>query len=148
MVIYFCITIIANIAAAIVFHKSISITGLSIIPLLLIAVMIFQALVFKKERVENGFQSAYGSNLKTNEENSMFRCASTFLFATIPWMIPFILFFPPFAKVLSVLVYIVGLVGGLLLYRIKNKGSIMNRMDAEETERREQEKREQLGQWK
>ena len=148
MIIYYCITIIANIVAAIVFHKSINITALSAMPLFLIALMIFQAHIFKNEKVENGFRTAYGSNLTADEENKMLDSGSSFLFATIPWMIPFVLFFPSIVKVLSILVYIIGLVGGLMLYRIKNKGRIINRMDAEEKERREQEKKEQLGRWK
>ena len=148
MIIYYCITIIANIVAAIVFYKNINVTVLSVIPLFLIALMIFQALLFKNEKVENGFRTAYGSNLTADEENKMLDSGSSFLLATIPWMIPFILFFPSIVKVISILVYIVGLVGGLILYRIKNKGRIVNRMAAEEKERQEQEKKEQLGRWK
>lgn len=148
MIIYYCITIIANIVAAIVFYKNINVTVLSVMPLLLIALMIFQALLFKNEKVENGFRTAYGSNLTADEENKMLDSGSSFLLATIPWMIPFILFFPSIVKVLSILVYFLGLVGGLILYRIKNKGKIVNRIDAEEKERQEQEKKEQLGRWK
>ncbi len=148
MIIYYCITIIANIVAAIVFYKNINVTVLSVMPLFLIALMIFQALLFKNEKVENGFRTAYGSNLTADEENKMLDSGSSFLLVTIPWMIPFILFFPSIVKVISILVYIVGLVGGLILYRIKNKGKIVNRMDAEEKERQEQEKKEQLGRWK
>ena len=148
MIIYYCITIIANIVAAIVFYKNINVTVLSVMPLLLIALMIFQALLFKNEKVENGFRTAYGSNLTADEENKMLDSGSSFLLATIPWMIPFVLFFPSIVKVLSILVYFIGLVGGLILYRIKNKGKIVNRINAEEKERREQERKEQLGQWK
>ena len=148
MIIYYCITIIANIVAAIVFYKNINVTVLSVMPLFLIALMIFQALLFKNEKVENGFRTTYGSNLTADEENKMLDSGSSFLLATIPWMIPFILFFPSIVKVISILVYIVGLVGGLILYRIKNKDRIVNRMDAEEKERQEQEKKEQLGRWK
>lgn len=148
MIIYYCITIIANIVAAIVFYKNINVTVLSVMPLLLNALMIFQALLFKNEKVENGFRTAYGSNLTADEENKMPDSGSSFLLATIPWMIPFILFFPSIVKVLSILAYFVGLVGGLILYRIKNKGKIVNRIDAEEKERQEQEKKEQLGRWK
>ena len=148
MIIYYCITIIANIVAAIIFHKSINITVLSAMPLFLIALMISQAHIFKNAKVENGFRTAYGSNLTADEENKLLRSGSSFLCATIPWMIPFILFFPSFVKVLSFLVYIVGLIGGLILYRIKNQEKIMNRMNAEVIERQEQEKKEQLGKWK
>ena len=148
MIIYYYITIISNIVASIVFHKSINVTGLSVMPLFLIALMIFQALIFKNEKVENGFRTAYGSNLTADEENKLLSSGSSFLFATIPWMIPFVLFFPAIVKVLSILVYIIGLVGGLILYRVKNKGKTVNRIDAEEKERQEQEKKEQLGKWK
>ena len=148
MVIYYCITILANIAAIPIFFEYINISTLSIVPLFLIALMIFQALLFKNEKVENGFRTAYGSNLTADEENKMLDSGSTFLFATIPWMIPFVLFFPAIVKVFSILVYIIGLVGGLILYRIKNKGKIVNRINAEEKERQEQEKKEQLGKWK
>ena len=148
MIIYYCITIIANIAAIFVFHKSININGLSIVPTFLIVLMVFQGLIFKNEKVENGFRTAYGSNHTTDEENKLLSSGSTFLFATIPWMIPFVLFFPAIVKVLSILVYIIGLVGGLILYRIKNKGKIVNRINAEEKERQEQEKKEQLGKWR
>ena len=148
MIIYYCITILANIAAIFIFHKNINISALSIIPLILIALMIFQAYFFKKEKVENVFRTTYRSNLTDNEENNMLNSASTFLLATIPWMIPFIFFFPSFVKILSVLVYIVGLIGGLILYRIKNKGKIIDRIDVEEKERQEQQKKEELGKWK
>ena len=148
MIIYYCIAILANIAAIPIFFEYINISALSIVPLFLIALMIFQAILFKNEKVENGFRTAYGSNLTADEENKLLSSGSSFLFATIPWMIPFVLFFPAIVKVLSILVYIIGLVGGLILYRIKNKGKIVNRIDAEEKERQEQEKREQLGKWK
>ena len=141
MVIYYCISILANVAAIPIFYKYINISALSIVPLLLIALMIFQALLFKNEKVENGFRTAYSSNLTADEENKLLSSGSSFLFATIPWMIPFVLFFPAIVKVLSILVYIIGLVGGLILYRIKNKGKIVNRINAEEKERQEQEKK-------
>ena len=143
MIVYYSITILANIIAIFIFHKNINISALSIIPLILITLMIFQAYFFKKEKVENGFRTTYGSNLTNDEENNMLNSTSTFLLATIPWMIPFIFFFPSFVKVLSVLAYIVGLIGGLILYRIKNKGKIVDRIDVEEKERQEE-----LGKWK
>ena len=148
MIVYYSITILANIIAIFIFHKNINISALSIIPLILITLMIFQAYFFKKEKVENGFRTTYRSNLTNDEENNMLNSASTFLLATIPWMIPFIFFFSSFVKILSVLIYIVGLIGGFVIYRIKNKEKITNRMNAEEIERQEQEKKEQLGKWK
>ena len=148
MIIYYCIAIIANVVAIIAFYKNINITGLSIVPIFLIALMIFQALMFKHEKVENGFRTKYGSNLTADEENAMQSVGSKFLYATIPWMIPFIVFFSSPIKLISVLVYIIGFVGGSILYVLKNKNKITDRMSAEEKERQEQEKKEQLGKWK
>lgn len=148
MLIYYCITIIANVIAIIAFYKNINITGLSIVPIFLIALMIFQALMFKHEKVENGFRTKYGSNLTADEENAMQSVGSKFLYATIPWMIPFIVFFSSPIKLISVLVYIIGFIGGSVLYVLKNKNKITDRMSAEEKERQEQEKKEQLGKWK
>jgi len=149
MLIYNCITIAANIIAAIVFYQSINITWLSALPLFLIALMIFQALIFKNEKAEHGsLTTAYGSNLTPNEENEMLSRGSDFLFATIPWMIPFVIFFPSPVKMLSILVYVIGLVGGSVLYKLKNRSAIIARMNAEKEERREQEKKEELGKWK
>ena len=93
MIVYYSITILANIIAIFIFHKNINISALSIIPLILITLMIFQAYFFKKEKVENGFRTTYRSNLTNDEENNMLNSASTFLLATIPWMITFIFFF-------------------------------------------------------
>jgi len=148
MVIYYLITILVNIAAIFIFFKHINISALSILPLFLIALMIFQAVLFKNEKVENGFRTAYGSNLIVEEENKLLSISSSFLLATIPWMIPFVLFFRSPVKVLSALIYIISLIGGFSLFRIKNKDKIMNRIRVEEKERQEQEKKEQLGTWK
>lgn len=120
MVVYYCLTIVANIAALIVFYKNINITALSIMPIIFIVLAVFQASYFKNEKVENGFRTAYGSHLNAEEENKMFGSTSVFLFATIPWMIPFVFFFPSFVKAISIFVYIIGLVGGPVTYRIKN----------------------------
>lgn len=148
MVVYYCITIIANIIAVIIFHKNINISAMSVMPAFLIALMIFQGMIFKREKVENGFRTKYGGDLTADEENSMFSVGSRFLFATIPWMIPFVIFFSSFIKALSIIVYFVGLCGGLFIYRIKNKSKIKSRMNKESAEKQNQEKKEELGEWK
>lgn len=148
MVIYYCITILANIAAIPIFYEYINISALSIVPLFLIALMIFQALLFKTEKAENGFRTNYAGKLTYAEENGMNLSISKFLPATIPWIIPFVIFFPSVVKVLSIFVYVIGFGGGAVLYKLKNKDKITSRMQAEENERREQEKKEELGKWK
>ena len=145
MWIYYCITALANIISVIAFYKSINITVLSVLPLALIALMIFQAILLKGEKAENGFETAYTSNLTADEQNMMSNIGSAFLLATIPFMIPFIIFFSSPVKIISIIVYIVGLLGGGVIYRLKNNGEIKKRLEAEDQERREQEKKEQFG---
>ena len=63
-------------------------------------------------------------------------------------MIPFVIFFPSAVKLFSVLVYFLGLIGGLILYRLRNKVRIGERMKSEDRERDEQERKEEFGKWK
>ena len=148
MLIYYIVATLVNIIAIVAFHKSIQIEILSILPLVFIALMLFQAALFKKEKIENGFRTAYGSPFTAEEENGMIDSAATALYAAIPLMIPLIFFFPPAIKVLSAFVYAVAFIVGLFAYRIKNKDALKGRFDQEEKERREQEKKESLGEWK
>ena len=148
MLIYYIVATLVNIIAIVVFHKSIQIEILSILPLVFIALMLFQSALFKKEKIENGFRTAYGSPFTAEEESGMSNSAATALCAAIPLMIPFIFFFPSAIKVLSAFVYAVAFIVGLFAYRIKNKGALKERFDKEETERREQEEKESLGEWK
>lgn len=149
MRIYHLIAVVTNVIAAVAFHKNINISVLSILPLVFIALMLFQAALFKKVKTENGFRTAYGSPFTAEEENGMTDFASTTLYAAIPLMIPFIFFFPSAVKVLSsFILYALAFAVGLFAYRIKNKDAIKDRFDKEETERREQEKKESIGEWK
>ena len=146
---YYLIAIVANIIAVVAFHKSINISILSILPLVFIALILFQAALFKKARSENGFRTAYGSPFTAEEENGMSDFAATAMRAAIPLMIPFVFFFPSAIKVLcAFIIYAAAFAGGLLTYRIKNKDALKDRFDKEETERREQEKKESMGEWK
>lgn len=149
MRIYYLIAIAANIIAVVTFHKNINISVLSILPLVFIALMLFQSALFKKVKSENGFRTAYGSPFTAEEENGMTDFASTTLYAASPLMIPFIFFFPSAVKVLSsFIIYALAFAVGLFAYRIKNKDAIKDRFNKEETERREQEKKESMGEWK
>ncbi len=149
MPIYYLATVAINIVAIIVFHKNIQINALSVLPLVFIALMFFQAALFKNVKIENGFRTAYGSPFTANEENGMVDFASTALYAAIPLMIPFVFFFPSAVKVLSsFIIYALAFAIGLFTYRIKNKNVLKDRFGKEETERREQEKKESMGEWK
>jgi len=149
MLIYYIVAAVANIIAIAAFYKSVQINALSVLPIVFIALILFQAALFKKARGENGFRTAYGSPFTVEEENGMAGFAATALYAAIPLMIPFIFFFPSAVKVLSsFVIYAAAFAAGLFTYRIKNKDALKDRFDKEETELREQEKKESMGEWK
>ena len=149
MLIYYIIAILANVIAIAVFRKSIQIDVLSVLPIVFIALMLFQSALFKKEKIESGFRTAFGSPFTSKEENGMADFAATAMRAAIPLMIPFVFFFPPAIKVLSAfIIYAAAFAIGLFTYRIKNKDALKDRFYKEETERREQEKKESMGEWK
>ena len=60
-------------------------------------------------------------------------------------MIPFCVFFSDPIKFVSIFAYIIGFVGGPLFFRIKNARRIKKRLEIDESERIEQEKREHGG---
>ena len=149
MLIYCIAAALANMIAIALFHKSIQINALSVLPIVFIALMFFQAALFKKEKIENGFRTAYASPFTAEEENGMVDFASTALHAAIPLMIPFVFFFSSAVKALSsFIIYALAFAVGLFTYRIKNKDAIKDRFDKEEAERREQKKKESMGEWK
>lgn len=123
MIVYYCLTIVANVAAAIAFHQNVNVTVLSIVPAFLLVLTAFQAFYFKTEKVETGFRTNYPSELSPSmtaeEENQRNGAVARVLFATTPWFVPFILFFPSPVKCLSALVYFIGFVGGAVWYKSK-----------------------------
>jgi len=150
MIIYYIIMVFLNIAAAVMFRKSLNITFLSVIPVFIMVLMLFQANYFKNEKTEKGFSSNFTpADTYTHEEGeTLLQYAARALFIAIPWFIPFILFFPNLVKILSVFLYMISLALGGLIYRIKNKGALNNRVNAEKEELKKQKQSEELGKWK
>lgn len=148
MILYFCLMLIGNIIIAIICHQNITITAFSLIPLLLIGIMIFQAHYFKSDEAKNSFGTAYHSGFTHKEEGEMSVMASKTILGTIPFMIPFILFFPAPIKACSIIVYLVSFGIGPVVFRIKNRDNLNQRTSNEAKELLTQIKKEELGNWK
>ena len=145
MKIYYFLTVGLNLGALILFFENISVSHLSLVPVFLIALTILQSFLFKSIRSESGYRTNYGSYLTADEENKRNEYVSKFMLASTPWMVPFIFFFPSPFKLLSIFIHFIGLVGGTLMHRVKHKNEILKRAKAEEKEKFEQEKKEELG---
>ena len=148
LAIYIFITLFLNVLSAFVFYKNLHISILSLVPVALIAVMLFQAIYYKKGTPENEVSTAYGSGFNNKEQSALLKYASKTLFAGIPLLIPFVFFFTDAIKILSVFVYIVSFAAGIVYYRIKHKEELENRINEEKRQLEEQIKKEEQGKWR
>ena len=148
-IVYYVTAIAANIISVVVFREHLNITELSAVPAFFIALMIFQAFYFKNEKSENGLSTAYSANSEYNYKDfaGMSQYAFKALIAVLPLMLPFI-FFGAWIKLVSIFVYLIGLVGGPVVYRIKHKNEVNERINKEKDELKEQKAKEELGRWK
>lgn len=145
---YICITLVLNGLSAFIFNKHLHISVLSLLPLALMTVMLFQALYYRKGKPDNDFSTAYGSGFNTKEQSALLRYASKSLTVGIPLLIPFVLFFADIVKTLSIPVYILSFAAGIVYYRIKHKDELKNRIQEEKRQLEEQIKKENQGKWK
>ena len=145
MKVYYFLTVGLNLGALILFFGNISVSNLSLVPVFLIALTILQSFLFKSIKIENGYRTNYGSDLTEGEEYKRNEYVSKFMLASTPWMVPFIFFFPSPFKLLSIFIHFIGLIGGALMYRVKHQNEILKRAKAEEKEKIEQQKKEELG---
>ena len=130
------------------FYKQINISLLSIVPSALFVLMLFEGFLLKSERIENGFKTAFGSNLNTEEENVILIYSSNSLLISAPFLIPFIVFFPSLFKLFSLIIFVMGFASGAIVFRLKHKNRINKRIDDERYELEKQRKNEELGKWK
>lgn len=151
MVFYYIIAVILNIVSIILFFSNINITVFSVIPVAVMAIMAFQAFYFKSESKEKSEMStAYSAdNVYTEaEEKSLLQYVATVLLIAIPLFVLFALFFNNIVKIFSIFLYMICLALGGIIYRVKNKGSINRRVNAEKKELEEQRKNESLGKFR
>ena len=148
LAIYIFVTLFLNVLSAFVFYKHLHISALSLVPVALVAIMLFQAIYYKKGTPESEVSTAYGSGFNNKEQSALLKYASKTLFAGIPLLIPFVLFFTDAVKILSVLVYILSFAAGIVYYRIKHKNEFQDRINEEKRVLEEQIKKEEQGKWK
>lgn len=148
MIFYYIVLLVLNIVSIIAFHNSINITAISIIPVLLMALSVFQAIYFHNNKGKKDFNTNNNSFLTEKEWEHMTVCMRNSFILCIPLFIPFIVFFPWWIKLLSLLVYIIGFAGGAIYYRIKYSNDVKSRISKESKEKEEQQRKEELGKWK
>jgi len=138
--IYYCTVIIGWIVALFFLIDHLNVTAMSVVSIILIALSLFQASLFKNEQ-----GNAYGSNYNEEEKAGLTRYMSVALKLSIPWHIPFVCFFNSGFKLISVIVYLLGMFGGTLVYVLKNGRKVRTRLNKEAEEAKKQSENEELG---
>ncbi len=151
--IYFIVTAVLNIAAMVVFFDRINLVYLSLIPLFLIGVTLWQAMIFSSVRStqdgRNNYATGNTARLTDEETDTLNDFSATCLLIAIPLYVPFIFFFPAGIKLLSIAVYFVACFGGSILFRLSPQGKNMrSRLDKEVSDLKAQQAREELGKMK
>ncbi len=151
--IYYSVTAALNIAAILIFFDLINLDYLSLLPLVLIGVSLWQALLFRNTRStpegRNNYATGNTARL-TDEETDIFNdYSAAAAMMSIPLYVPFIFFFPSGIKLLSLAVFFVAIIGGGVCFRLSPHGKKLRaRLDNERTELKEQQAREEMGKMK
>ena len=146
--IYYTAMVILNFLSLILFHKSIHVEYLSLIPLCLLGNSIFQAYYHAHCKIEepNTTYSAK-SNITDREWEQVVRYTVYSYLIVIPLYLPFVFFFS-WGKILSLILFAASFLGGSIWFRIRHGKEWKERCALENDELSEQQKKEEMGQWK
>ncbi len=146
--IYHVASITVEILCVVMLPQYICITSLSLVPVAMILLTILQVCLFKDSQQEEGFSTAYGSDLNAQEQRTWTQDMRFFLMLSLPWQFAFVMFFHSPVKLLSCLWYLAFFVAGSIAFRVKHGKQIGKCQQTQRDELEEQRKREELGKWK
>ena len=148
--IYYGCHIAVNIALLIVFSAYIELHILSVLPVFLIVLMLFQVSLFKVSEKDNASSdTAYsvGNTVRLTDEEQASQYSylrHSFLFC-VPFEIPLIFFLPLYWKLLGIIPYILAYIIGSIVFKLRKGQEIQNRIIKEKKELEEQIRREEMG---
>ena len=142
--IYMIICILLNIAAIIVFRKEIVITSASIGPISFMIILGFWCSLYNNlQEYDMTVNTGASMSLTPEEGYTLGKAIGAVSFGIITVLIPFVFFFNDTVKVIvpvSLLISVVFI--GTFYFRIRYGKQIKSRIELEEKEREEQEKKE------
>ena len=146
--VYYIALIILNILSLLFFRNSIHMSYLSLIPLCLLGNSMFQAYYYAHHKAQEP-NTAYSteSNLTDREWRQISRYSVSSHLIAIPLYFPFVFFFS-WGKLLSFVLFVTALLGGSIWFRVRHSKELQERYDQEKNELWEQERKEEMGQWK
>ena len=147
---YYIAHVVLNLVLLVVFRANIVIDSLSVVPVFLIALMLIQAPMFKVDIHRNSLgDTAYSTGntvrLTDDELEKQYKYTRYAFYGLIPFVFPFIFFFSSYAKLCSIIPYILAYVVGNVFFKFKYGKTIKTRLETEKEELRKQLQNEELG---
>ena len=122
-------------------------TAGSLLPLFFVLLSLALAVSFRKATPREE-QTAYGSDLTPEEQGLLGKYTSFGLGLLAPWQGIFLFFFPTAVKMLSVLLFLAGVIAGPCLFRVRHGKELKSRFLRDRSELEEQRRKEESGKWK
>ena len=148
--IYYIVHTVINMALLIAFRANIVVDFLSVVPVFLIVLMLIQAPMFKVDIHRNSLgDTAYSTGntvrLTDDELEKQYKYTRYSFYGLIPFVFPFIFFFSSYAKLCSIIPYILAYIVGNVIFKFKYGKTIKARLELEKEELRKQLQNEELG---
>jgi len=148
--IYYIVHTVINMALLIAFRANIIVDFLSVVPVFLIVLMLIQAPMFKVDIHRNSLgDTAYSTGntvrLTDDELEKQYKYMRYSFYGLIPFVFPFIFFFSSYAKLCSIIPYILAYIVGNVIFKFKYGKTIKARLELEKEELRKQLQNEELG---
>ena len=148
--IYYIVHTVINMTLLIAFRANIIVDFLSVVPVFLIVLMLIQAPMFKVDIHRNSLgDTAYSTGntvrLTDDELEKQYKYTRYSFYGLIPFVFPFIFFFSSYAKLCSIIPYILAYIVGNVIFKFKYGKTIKARLELEKEELRKQLQNEELG---
>ena len=148
--VYYIVHIVINIVSLFAFRTNIAVDFLSVVPVFLILLMLIQAPMFKIDIHRNSLgDTAYSTGntvrLTDDELEKQYKYTRYSFYGLIPFVFPFIFFFSSYAKLFSIIPYILSFVVGNVIFKVQYGKAIKARLESETEELRKQLQKEELG---
>ena len=151
LTLYCIVALLANVLAIVFLRDYLNFTVTSTVPAVTMVLSVFEAVYVHHHRALDEKNTAYSTQntLNTEEWARMMPYMRNAFVVTLPLYISLICFFSSWVKTIgSLVLFVLGFLGGALAFKIKHKSELSARIDKDERELEEQKRREELGQWK
>ena len=148
--IYYIVHLVVNLVLLVAFRSNIVIDFMSGVPVFLIALMLIQAPLIRVDMHRTSLGDTQYSavnmvRLTDDELEKQYKYTRYAFYGLIPFVFPFIFFFSSYAKLCSIIPYILAYVVGNVIFKFKYGKTIKARLEAEKEELRKQLQNEELG---